>query len=127
MGTRVNCRDGFREGSFEWQPISKTLTRARKMFGHLCLRQEVSPINLINLHLLLDGLVDGEALLVDPAPPAPNRRGQIPTILLNPIVTASHNVPTFVGDKSEVGFGDRSDGIVTPTFIPDCVGRLRPN
>ena len=46
----------------------------------------------------------------------------MPTILLNSIVTASHNVPTLVGDKSKVGFGGRSDGVVTPTFIPDCVG-----
>src|SRR3984893_251765 len=49
-GTRVNWRDGLR-GKFEWQPTNKTLMTARKMSGHLCLRQEVSAINLINLQL----------------------------------------------------------------------------
>ncbi len=49
----------------------------------------------------------------------------MPTIILNPIVTASHNVPTFVDDKSEVGFGGGSGVVVPATLIPDCVDTLR--
>ena len=36
----------------EWQPASKTPTRTKTISGHLCLSQDVSAIDLINLQLL---------------------------------------------------------------------------
>ena len=131
MGTRVNCRDGLGGRSFEWQPISKTLTRARKMSGRLCLRQEVSAINLINLQLLRSGRVGRRwRCLQILASLHPTGRGQIPSmpsIILNPIVTASHNVPTLEATSPRPDFAAGRMSLFHLRSIPTASAGWVPN